>query len=46
MTSPIMGASMTAGSIAMVAVSAMVISSAPKDTIMEKIATWENHVPK
>jgi len=46
MTSPMTGASTTAGSIAIVAVSAMVISSAPNETIMEKIATCENHVPK
>ena len=40
------GARITAGNIAIVAVSAIVISSAPKETIIEKIATWENHVPK
>ena len=39
MTKPMMGARMTAGNIAMVAVIAMVISSAPKETIIEKIAT-------
>jgi hypothetical protein len=39
MMSPMIGAKTTAGSIAIVAVSAMVISSAPKETIIEKIAT-------
>ena len=46
MTMPMSGASMTAGSIAMAAVRAMVTSSAPKETSMEKMATCENHVPK
>lgn len=46
MISPIIGAKITAGSIAIVAVKAIVISSAPKETIIEKIATCENHVPK
>ena len=35
-----------AGNMAIVAVNAIVISSAPKETIIEKIATCENHVPK
>ena len=39
MTNPMTGAKSTAGSIAIVAVMAMVISSAPKETIMEKMAT-------
>jgi hypothetical protein len=37
--SPIRGANITAGSIDIAAVNAMVISSAPKATIIEKIAT-------
>jgi hypothetical protein len=36
---PMRGAKTTAGNIAMVAVTAIVISSAPKETIMEKMAT-------
>jgi hypothetical protein len=46
MTIPITGASTTAGNMAIAAVRAMVISSAPYETIIEKIATCENHVPK
>jgi hypothetical protein len=44
--SPISGASITAGSMAIAAVKAMVISSALKETSIENIATCENHVPK
>ena len=43
---PMIGAKTTAGNIAIVAVSAMVISSTPKETIIENMATCENQVPK
>ena len=46
MIMPIIGAKITAGNIAIAAVKAMVMASALYSTNMEKIATWENHVPK